>query len=1031
MEPEIGRLQLSWLGTPVISHGDQLVTFRTRKALALLIYLTAEGGIHTRQKLATLFWPESDTARGRGMLRTTLALLRQGLDTIETPTLIVERRALSFNFECDFELDLHVIQAALNLIEAQPDPAERGQMISQLQLAANHYRGDFLEGFSLGDTPVFDEWASLQREIWHGRMNQIFDALSLWQFEDGDLAAGLETATRWRTHGLFGEAAPQRLMQLHSADGNRAAALQVYEAYSQMLTTEFGGKPAPAIEALAAHIRASKPGQQARQRAILNRGETLTSMDLRFVGRTEEFKVLRTAYDAASMGETQLVILIGEAGIGKTRLAVEFLQVATAQGADVLTGRAFEAGGELPYQPLAQLLRHWLDQETAPADLLSETWLAELSRLLPELRDRYPELPQPQPDEATARGRLLEAITRLGQALAERAPLLLFIDDIQWADLPTLDALYYTASRWAEHKARILLLLCARDTALVEKANLQQWFTNLKTILPVSQLALSSLTAEDTLALVSSLNVGQPKASQTIMVAGEKLSPANILPPRQFEGFESEAFARALFTETTGQPLYLVETIKALLEQQVLIPYYTDEGIQRLQWRTLAGEPTGHFPLPQIIPNSIREAILDRLSRLTPAAATMLTATAVLGQAVSFRQLSEMSGIDEMAAVDALEELVARHLLLESSQDTPVYLISHDKIRDVLYDETSAARKQLLHRHAVTALQGGNPARLAYHALAAGMNEEAFHYSVMAGAAALHLFAADDAAAHYETARNLMATGQIAQVEDTDCQRLYTSLGRALELDGQFEQAGEIYKELESVAGQRAAPALKLAALIAQATLGFMFSPMFDPVQGEALAEEALDLARALGDPAAEAKILWSLMNFHIPANRLAQALACGEQALTLAREFKLQEQQAFILNDIAKCYRHLGHLDRAGEVLQEARELWQVLNNLPMLADSLSGLAACASLVGNYDSALAFSEEAFQISQAIANGWGQAYSSLSAGKIYWERGQLDKAMAVMKECLRLAEMDNYLAFQIITRADLGTVRAECCGLFF
>lgn len=1006
------RLRLDWLGTPLISYADQPVTFRTRKALALLIYLTAEAGPHSREKLTALFWPESDTSRGRGMLRTTLAHLREVMDTFATVYLLVEPQTLGFDFQSNFELDLHTLQAALAMTQRQPSPAERKEAISQLQTAAGHYRGDFLEGFSLADTPTFDDWVSLQREVWHNRMNLIFDALSQWQFEHGDLPGGIETATRWKVHDPYGEAAPQRLMQLYFADGNRSAALQVYETYSQMLSAEFGAKPAPEIEHLAARIRT-----RVQPRRLPEHGPpALLSLDISFVGRAEEFKRLLTAYHLASSGQAQVVILAGEAGIGKTRLATEFLHWAAAQGADVLAGRAFETGGELPYQPLAQLLRHRLDQERDPADLLSETWLAELSRLLPELRDRYPDLPPLQPDEGTARGRLLEAITRLGRALAERAPLLFFIDDIQWADTASLDALHYAVSRWIEDKSPVLVLLCARDTLLVAKTDTPYWLTGLKAKVAVTQLALAPLTGEDTLALVASLEAGQTGVSQTTQAAAEDRSSETHPPPK------FKAFAQALFTETGGQPLYLVETIKALLEQKVLIPYHTTEGVQRLQWSTLAGEASGRFPLPRIIPTGIREAILDRLSRLTPAAAAMLTAAAVLGQAASFRQLAEMSGIDEMAGLDALEELIAKRLLLDTNEADQPYLVAHDRIRDVVYAETSAARKQVLHRRAVATLQGTDPARLAYHALAAGMNEEAFHYSLAAGDMALHLFAASEAVTHYETARKLMAAGPPPQVDIAVCQHLYTSLGRALELDAQFEQAWAVYEEMEAVARQRNAPAVRLAALMVQATLRSIPSQSFNPSEGEVLAEQALILARELGDSAAEVKILWNLLNLYRPSSKIAQAIACGEQALALARELNLREQMAFILNDLALPYWFSGRLDRARESLREASDLWRELDNLPMLTDSLSGLAGLAVDTGDYELALTYSEEAFQISQAIANLWGQSYSKLSVGYIYWDRGQPDQAIAVMQECLRLGDLANYLTPQVGVRADLAAV---------
>src|SRR5205807_3630831 len=140
--------------------------------------------------------------------------------------------------------------------------------------------------------------------------------------------------------------------------------------------------------------------------------------------------------------------VVGEAGIGKTRLAREFVAWARAQGAEVLSGQAFEMGGRLPYQPLVEAIRARLENENAPEDLLDDLWLAELSRILPELRVRYPDLPAPTEDELTAKLRLFEAVARLLDALARSAPLALLLDDLQWVDGASLDLLRYLARYW-------------------------------------------------------------------------------------------------------------------------------------------------------------------------------------------------------------------------------------------------------------------------------------------------------------------------------------------------------------------------------------------------------------------------------------------------------------------------------------------------------------------------------------------------------------------------------------------------------
>src|ERR1700736_2446474 len=166
-----------------------MLKFRTRKALALLMYLAVEGGVHSRDKLTALFWPESDQVQGRTILRTTIVYVRNTLlDSDSAAHLTVGREALGFDFSSDYDLDLHAIESVFKLARASstahfPQGEQRRHLLSQLQHAVALYRGGFLEGFSLGETPGFDEWMRLQREIWHRRLSVIFDHLSQMQEE--------------------------------------------------------------------------------------------------------------------------------------------------------------------------------------------------------------------------------------------------------------------------------------------------------------------------------------------------------------------------------------------------------------------------------------------------------------------------------------------------------------------------------------------------------------------------------------------------------------------------------------------------------------------------------------------------------------------------------------------------------------------------------------------------------------------------------------------------------------------------------
>jgi len=199
-------------------------------------------------------------------------------------------------------------------------------------------------------------------------------------------------------------------------------------------------RESPASQPLASRPHHSRSLDEQATKKVSPRLSPLSHLPL--VGREADMRVLKARFQAVQQGQLQVVIIQGEAGIGKTHLSFSFLSWVASQGATLLHGRAFEMGGRLPYQPLAHALSRHLEAEPAPETLLSATWLSELSRLLPELHERHPHLPVASGDETTARLRLFEAVTRLMQALCEQAPVVFFIDDIQWADGASLDVLH-------------------------------------------------------------------------------------------------------------------------------------------------------------------------------------------------------------------------------------------------------------------------------------------------------------------------------------------------------------------------------------------------------------------------------------------------------------------------------------------------------------------------------------------------------------------------------------------------------------
>ncbi len=716
----MSQLHLSLLGTPVVKHGQDTLTFSTRKALALLVFLAVEGGTHLRKPLSESFWPELDAEHGRGALRATLLELRKLLERCHGPGerdhLLVERDTLRFDQGSPLILDLRFVESASKQVGRGIEPLAgqtRGALLAQLEQAMHLARGPFLASFTLRDSQFFDDWTRQQREYWHLRVHQLFDALSMLYERAGDGERAIETVSRWLGFDPLNEEGYRRLMRLRFSQGDRAGALRAYANCYAMLADELQIEPEPETMALAKHMRHTAPLRPAQpQPPRSSPGQPPAHLlDGPFLGRTAEFGTLIECYQGVHAGQPHLVLLQGEAGIGKTRLASEFVGWAQAQGAEVLTGRALQTGRHLPYQPLIDVLRHQLEQEHAPDDLVSDVWLAELSRLLPELRDRYPDLPVPTMEEALGHSRLFEATARLVQVWAARHPLVLFLDDMHWADTATRDLVLYLARSLAEHAAPVMLLLNLRTGADSFTSAQSTWVMALKrTRMPLTTLELAAFTKEETQQFVQTL----AWAEQPFEV-GNTSSTGDCPEKKEASTFRDALvpFANWLYFQTQGQPLYLIETLKGLLARAIILPSFQENGSWELVLRAglLAQTPVG-----ELIPCSVRELIRCQLGRLTPSAWALLVVGAALGQGRTFERLIQVAQLDEQEGLRALEELLRNGLLCEGTvaeeaQAFDGYAFPREMIREVVYQEAGATRQRFVQRR-LSAVMREEEARL-------------------------------------------------------------------------------------------------------------------------------------------------------------------------------------------------------------------------------------------------------------------------------------------------------------------------------
>jgi DNA-binding SARP family transcriptional activator/predicted ATPase len=986
-------LTIRLLGSPEITVDQRPLSFRTRKVLALLIYLVTERGMHSRESLMALLWPESAAEQAAVTLRVTLSRLRRSLKPAGK-FLMSGAGKVGFDLGGSIDLDLDWLETAVR-------PEKPAHDLTNI---LNLDRGEFLAGFSLPDAPEFDNWAAIQRQACQRQVETVYDRLTQHLLAIHESDSAVEAAAHWVARAPLSEVAYRRLMAAQALGGDRSGALKTYDQCQLVLQEEFGIDPARETTTLAEHIAQGRvieapvrqiPRQatsQVRRSTTPNPNQRNLPLLLPFVGRTEEHNQLVKAFHQTVKNGVQAVVLIGTAGAGKTRLVNTFQEWALldSPGAEVWQGRAFETGGHLPYQPVIEAMRLRLEQENAPEDLLDDVWLAELSQLIPELRARYPDLPAPMTGEATfVRSRLFAAIATLGSALAARHPAVFVLDDMQWTDADTRDLVHYIARRWAESSTPILLLLTVRQESFAADAALREWLTNLGRDVPLRRLLLDTLSGTAVQQLVDRL--ADPSADEEA----------------------TQAFGAWLWAETHGLPFFIEALLHMLVAEGILVASDTNGQSENrhagcgcdFAAALIQVKSSGQV----LVPPGVREAIRTRLERLSVNAAELLLAAAVLGRECSFEHLRQVADLSEADALQALEGLLDVRLLTEGKTARRPYMLAHDYIREVVYSENREARRRVFHRRALLAVEADRApaAECAFHAVASLLDEPAFRFSLAAGDEALRSYAFQESLAHYDRAREAAQrmNGTTAVITTQSWLQLYKNRGRALELAGDYEAAQDNYQELLGLATASQDRTLELAALTAQCIVYATHTPIFNPPKARELGQAALNLAHQLNDRAAKAEALWCMMlvEFHSGGDR-QKVFAYGQQALSHARELGLKELQGYVLSNLSWAYLTHEQLDAARKTNSEAQSIWEALGNLPMVADSYTIKLAIHRFAGEYRAVLATGPEALRLSQSIGNPMHQDMALLLMGGIHCLQGQLDQAFANFEAAMAIGE---------------------------
>jgi tetratricopeptide (TPR) repeat protein len=389
-----------------------------------------------------------------------------------------------------------------------------------------------------------------------------------------------------------------------------------------------------------------------------------------------------------------------------------------------------------------------------------------------------------------------------------------------------------------------------------------------------------------------------------------------------------------------------------------------------------------------------------------------------------------LSSFDTMDLTRHLGQLETAQLVRHLAEEDVAYIFKHALTQETAYYSLLQRQRREIHLRVAQVYEqlyadrlDEHAALLAQHYERAGDDAMTFEYAVRAGDTAARVYANVEAIAHYS--RALEIAKRSSDHHTTRHQDLYLKLGRMYELNDRHDRALAVYAEMETHARECNDRAMELAGLMARATIYSIPSPQFDTVRAQALCDQALTLARAIGDQPAEAKILWNLVLLNTRlGTRYRQAIDYGDQAIAIARACGLQEQLAYLLNDLSLPLVWIGEVERGIAVNLEAREMWRAMGNLPMLADNLSYAVMSHISLGEHDQAIDEANQARQISQSIGNVWGESFSQSWVGEAYREIGHIEQAIIRMENSVRLAPQ-SFQAPLSFTRADLGCLLGD------
>jgi tetratricopeptide (TPR) repeat protein len=736
-------------------------------------------------------------------------------------------------------------------------------------------------------------------------------------------------------------------------------------------------------ESLAARETAGDPDSGATVAILdaLSRG--------RLVGRAAELAEARELWRRARESHGHAVLLSGEPGAGKTRLAREITIQAAVEGAVVLTGGCYEYEATTPYLPFVEAFRRWVREQKEDSGLrrvLGDA-AAQIAKLAPEIEIRlgpFPERPELPPHEE----RLLffDAVAQVFAQLARERSLLFYADDLHWADHSTLWLLGHLLRQLREERA--LIVGAYRDTELNRSHPLAKALVDWNRERLITRIALRRFDAAGTSAQLSAL-------------LGENVGAD---------------FGEAVHRETEGNPFFVEEVLKALIEQG---------SVRRESGRWKRSE-IGEL----LIPQSVKEAIGNRLGRISRESNEVLRAAAVLGTTFTFDELmAAIGGRQEDALLDALDEAVGAQLITADAGDS--FTFTHDKIREVLHEELNPVRRRRLHRLAAEGIErqrndsGASryPAeKLAYHYIQAGDYEHGLVYAKEAAAEAERVFAFDEAIAAYSHARDCaealeLIDEQLAQEK---------AIGKTYVLQGETIAAGEHFERALSLAQD---PQLRahLHSLAAASLVTTGDQRGLDHLR------EALSVLDPNVNPLGTANAIAIEGRFHHLAGRHQKAIDLLERAAGLVAPIAERDSVTpfaasiipRIYGYLAGAYQHYGRFHDADHWAQRAVDFGVAHNVLFAQALGLEYLGENAIYSGDFVAGIQYAEREREIAATLHSRERRGWTHYIAALCAFYSGDPERAEREFLEGIAIAESIGELRLATLLKGNFAVLQVD------